>query len=199
MYSNSHYRADARFPGTPLFAVALLVFSILATPLRAMLGNYTRSVILTVAASNSSADLQAEADYLCTGTNDQTQIQAALNALPSNGGRVVLLEGTYNIFATIRIEKDSTTLEGQGVKLSEPVELALGQVVAADEDDVLAAPLRRDGREVAAGEEQRKCHQGCGNAGAQADAESAGAESAGAEPAGGRGPATRRSRRGRAD
>ena len=79
-----------------------------------MLGNYTRSVTLTVAASNSSADSQAEADYLCTGTNDQTQIQAALNALPTNGGRVVLLERTYNISATIRIEKGSTALEGQG-------------------------------------------------------------------------------------
>ena len=78
-----------------------------------MLGNYTRSVTLTVAASNSSADSQAEADYLCTGTNDQTQIQAALNALPTNGGRVVLLERTYNISATIRIEKGSTALEGQ--------------------------------------------------------------------------------------
>jgi hypothetical protein len=44
---------------------------------------------------------------------------------------------------------------------AEPVELALSQVVAADEDDVLAATLRRDGREVAAGEQQGKRHQRC--------------------------------------
>lgn len=97
-----------------LTTAALAVCASLVTPLRATLGDNTRSVTFTVAASNSSADSQAEADYLCTGTNDQTQIQAALNALPANGGRVVLLEGTYNISGTIRIEKDSTTLEGQG-------------------------------------------------------------------------------------
>src|SRR5262245_22598487 len=36
---------------------------------------------------------------------------------------------------------------------AEPVEFSLGQVVAADEDDILAATLRRDGREGAAAEQ----------------------------------------------
>src|SRR5262245_11395524 len=54
---------------------------------------------------------------------------------------------------------------------AEPVKLALGQVVAADEDNVLAASLRSDGREVAAGEQQRKRHQRCGNTGAHGDVE----------------------------
>ena len=46
-------------------------------------------------------------------------------------------------------EHEQTKTRGQQ---TDPVELALGHVVAADEDDVLAAPLRGDGREVAAGE-----------------------------------------------
>ena len=33
-------------------------------------------------------------DYLCDGTADQTGIQAAINALPASGGKIVLLEGT---------------------------------------------------------------------------------------------------------
>ena len=41
----------------------------------------------------------------------------------------------------------------------QPVQLALRQVAAADEDDVLASALRGDRREVAAREEQRERHQ----------------------------------------
>ncbi|KKN79300.1 hypothetical protein LCGC14_0340820 [marine sediment metagenome] len=56
-----------------------------------------RGATLVVAASDSSAASKAQADYVVDGTADQVQIQAALDALPAGGGRVLLLEGTYNI------------------------------------------------------------------------------------------------------
>src|SRR5665213_1555572 len=45
---------------------------------------------LTVAASNSLAAVIAAANYVCTGTNDDVVINAALAALPATGGMVHL-------------------------------------------------------------------------------------------------------------
>ena len=53
-------------------------------------GVYARATF-TVAAYNST--WKAHADYVCDGTNDEVQIEAALNALPSPGGTIQLLEG----------------------------------------------------------------------------------------------------------
>lgn len=51
---------------------------------------------------------------ICDGTDDHVQIQAAIDALPVTGGKVVLLDGTYNITTTISIVKDCVAFEGQG-------------------------------------------------------------------------------------
>jgi len=51
---------------------------------------------------------------ICDGDNDQVQINAALNALPATGGKVVLLDGTYTIADPITFPKSKVTLEGQG-------------------------------------------------------------------------------------
>jgi hypothetical protein len=67
---------------------------------------------LIVAASNSQN--KEKADYVATGTNDETQINAAISALPSTGGSVVLLDGTYNIGSAITMNKAYVTLTGQG-------------------------------------------------------------------------------------
>jgi len=53
--------------------------------------NVTRSATFTVASSTSSQ----RADYVCDGTDDQIEIQAAIDALPVNGGKVLLLEGLF--------------------------------------------------------------------------------------------------------
>ena len=66
-----------------------------------------------IVAANDSLD-KTLADYVCDGTADQEEINAAINALPTFGGRVLLLEGTYNISAPITILKNNVTLEGQG-------------------------------------------------------------------------------------
>lgn len=54
------------------------------------------------------------ADYTCDGVADDVQINAALNALPASGGRVVLLDGTFQINDSITIPINGVTLQGQG-------------------------------------------------------------------------------------
>jgi hypothetical protein len=66
-----------------------------------------------VAASDSSAADKASANYVCDGVNDHVKIQAALNALPSSGGVVLLTSGTYNC-AGIIAPKAGSTLKGEG-------------------------------------------------------------------------------------
>ena len=72
-----------------------------------------RRTATKIVAANDSLD-KTMADYVCDGTADQEEINAAINALPTFGGRVLLLEGTYNISSPITILKNNVTLEGQG-------------------------------------------------------------------------------------
>ena len=61
-----------------------------------------RSFSVTVARSGT-------ADYLCDGTADDVQIQAAIDAVHSAGGGVVFLRaGTYRIAATIVVDENVT-------------------------------------------------------------------------------------------
>jgi len=51
------------------------------------------------------------ADYICTGTNDEVVIQQAINDLPI-GGTLIFLDGVYNIYNPITIDKSNITLLG---------------------------------------------------------------------------------------
>ncbi|MFA6795263.1 MAG: hypothetical protein WCR50_07225 [Proteiniphilum sp.] len=66
-----------------------------------------------IAASNSSAADKAQADYICDGSNDQEEIQSAINKLPSSGGVVNLHSGTFHC-AGIIVPKTGSTLKGKG-------------------------------------------------------------------------------------
>ncbi len=81
---------------------------------RTAINNKARTATLVVAASDSGAKSKAAADYVCDGTSDQTEINNAITALPSGGGKVLLLEGTYNISGTITVGKAGVTIEGMG-------------------------------------------------------------------------------------
>jgi len=72
-----------------------------------------RTATLVVAASDASALSRAQADYVCDGVADEVEINAALNALPAQGGRVILLEGQYMLATPIIIPDNDITLEGQ--------------------------------------------------------------------------------------
>jgi parallel beta-helix repeat protein len=77
------------------------------------LGGPPRRSATIIVAANDSKD-KTSADYVCDGVNDQVEINAAINDLPTFGGRVILLEGNYNISSSIQILKNYVTLEGQG-------------------------------------------------------------------------------------
>lgn len=53
------------------------------------------------------------ADYIVDG-NANVAINAAIAALPTTGGRIIILEGTYNISAPILITRSNTMVEGVG-------------------------------------------------------------------------------------
>lgn len=69
------------------------------------------SAIISVAAYNSI--YKDKADFVCDGNNDQVEIQSAINALPSSGGIVNLLDGKFNISMSIKPAK-GCELKGQG-------------------------------------------------------------------------------------
>ncbi len=79
-----------------------------------LLGGVARTATLVVAANDSSDKSKAGADYVCGVTDDDVQIQAALDALPATGGKVMLLEGTFNVSLGITITKSGTILQGAG-------------------------------------------------------------------------------------
>ena len=53
-------------------------------------------------------------DYSCDGTQDNVEIQAALDALPFGGGIISLAPGTYNLTETISRPIDNVIIEGSG-------------------------------------------------------------------------------------
>ena len=74
------------------------------------LNTTARFVIGTSTAGWTAADC----DYLCDGTADQVEINAAITALPATGGEIVILDGTYNITAKIDVTKDNVSIRGNG-------------------------------------------------------------------------------------
>ncbi len=108
-----------------------------------------RTATFTVAASDSSASSKAQADYVGDGTDDQAEIQTAIDALPANGGAVVLLTGTYNISSPI-VVKDFTSLIGEtlyaghttgGAYLKATAGLITGLIINKTYNDEGPAPI----------------------------------------------------------
>jgi hypothetical protein len=67
-----------------------------------------------IAASDASTKSKAKADTVCDGTNDETDINAAL----ALGGRVLLSEGTFNIASSVLLKTKSMLCgSGNGTQL----------------------------------------------------------------------------------
>lgn len=73
-----------------------------------------RSATLVVAASDATTASKNGADYVCDGTSDEVEINAALAALPTNGGKLVLTEGIFNIASSILVQNDNVQIVGAG-------------------------------------------------------------------------------------
>ena len=75
---------------------------------------------MIVATQSSSEKSKAAADFVGDGVGDQEEIYAAIHTLPSSGGTVTLMEGTYDIrkvegkLGGVIIDRSNVTLIGQG-------------------------------------------------------------------------------------
>jgi hypothetical protein len=68
---------------------------------------------LVIAASDSPD--KSSANYICDGVADQVQINAAIEALPASGGKIVLLPGSFMCTDIISLKPNlPLTIEGQG-------------------------------------------------------------------------------------
>lgn len=107
-----------------------------------------RGATFIVANNSTNAIGQAQADYLGDGAADDVQIQAALDALPVNGGSVLILEGTYDIEAEI-VPPSGATIEGLGwgtlLVADGGVGWGGGGPIKVQNDDVVVRNLNIDG------------------------------------------------------
>lgn len=64
--------------------------------------------------TSKSGHITDNCDYVCDGTDDQEEINKAINALPETGGEIILLEGTYTLSTDITISKSNVVISGAG-------------------------------------------------------------------------------------
>ncbi len=76
-------------------------------------GGGVKTVRLVIGSSTSGWSAK-DCDYLCDGTADDVEINAAIQALPTDGGEIVILDGTYNITAEIIVSKSNVSIVGNG-------------------------------------------------------------------------------------
>jgi trimeric autotransporter adhesin len=100
-----------------------------------------------VAANNSTQAAKDSADFIATGTNDQTVINSALAALPSGAGVVYLLAGTYSVTGNIPIPSGKTlTGSGTGTIIRASDTIPITTLVSANSGQtVTISNLRLDG------------------------------------------------------
>lgn len=55
-----------------------------------------------------------QCEYQCDGTADDVQIQAAVDAQPTNGGKIFAKKGIYDFSDNILIDKNNITIQGEG-------------------------------------------------------------------------------------
>ena len=67
---------------------------------------------VVVAASDAPSKSRRHADFVCDGTDDHVKIQAAIDALPANGGVVELTTGTFT--GWVQVRKEHVTIRGHG-------------------------------------------------------------------------------------
>jgi len=73
-----------------------------------------RTATVVVAAADSSEESKSQADFVCTGSDDNVIIQQAIDSLPSGGGKVVLMEGTFLLSSCLSLVND-LIIEGCGI------------------------------------------------------------------------------------
>jgi hypothetical protein len=71
--------------------------------------------VRVVVGSADAGYTAADVDFLCDGTDDEVELEAAIDALPSGaGGMLKILDGTYFLSRSLTIARDGITVEGSG-------------------------------------------------------------------------------------
>lgn len=66
-----------------------------------------------VVGTKTNGHTASDVDFLCTGSNDQKVINAAIQALPDSGGEIIIKSGDYYIWKSIVINKPKVILRGE--------------------------------------------------------------------------------------
>lgn len=67
-----------------------------------------------VVGTSTAGWTEKDCDYLCDGIADEVEINKAIQDLPSGGGEIVILDGTYNLSSTVLVNKSNTAIKGNG-------------------------------------------------------------------------------------
>ncbi len=104
-----------------------------------------------VVAAHDSLDNE-NADFVCDGTDDQVEIQAAIDNLLAIGGSIYLREGTYIVSGDIKISKSNVTLVGAGastvIKIRDSHDANINVIYASGKSGLLIQNLRIDGNKA---------------------------------------------------
>lgn len=101
-----------------------------------------RSNVLVVA----SKDYTGQADYYCDGTDDDVQIQEAINKLGTiGGGEISLTYGSFNTSASISIEVPNISLIGEGASTIIAPNITSGAIIYAAENNIYISSIIVDG------------------------------------------------------
>lgn len=117
-------------------------------------GNYTDRVGYTFVVAASNAVDTSRADYICDGTDDDVQINAAITAA-TVGGRVKLSEGSFSCTANVLLS-ENITLVGQGMS-----------TILTFTEKVVSNCIVMDGNFAQLGDMQIIVGAGCGAAGSR--------------------------------
>ncbi len=93
------------------FSPENMSYTLVASDLSGQNFTATQLPSVMVAASDAPEWFKAESNFLCDGTDDQEEINAALG----NDRRVVLSSGTFNVTGAVTINYNNIVLDGQGV------------------------------------------------------------------------------------
>lgn len=83
-----------------------------------------------VVAAHDSIDNE-NADFICDGSDDQVQINAAIGSLPAQGGSIYLREGTFALSGNITIARSNIVIKGAGASTVLSLEPAFDRSITA--------------------------------------------------------------------
>jgi len=96
----------------------VLTYDVALARWKAAAGGGGSGDIPEVIVARDTSPYVAIADFVCSGTNDNIEIKQAINALPSTGGIVRLLAGSYYLSAEVLYATNAVAICGQGYEIT---------------------------------------------------------------------------------